>query len=356
MYVGHDAELAVVDGKGDAVPAHLFFPSKMEPLYTDDEAIEYSSAHRSQVFRDGTSLEVNTPGCITCIATMLWYTRLSMQVAKRRLPAGYGFAAVSSYEIKGDALKGAPPDVLESGCHPVKNAYEGWEDRAAYSDMLGTRRYAGGHTHWSYQTMEGPLSDEKQKKEFCPYVVRHLDLYGAVPLIYIGVEGKEGTRRRAFYGKAGEYRAQEYPKSKALSYPWHGIEYRVLGPEWLRDIALAGVTMLLLRSILRRAINKWQAGRPMLEDRLLMEAREAINEGDTKSIFESAAYQKRFEKALLEASSSSSLHGMNTEHFRFMRENREKLFSGKLTLMDYVGDTHHSFPQCLQKWGFGVKV
>lgn len=344
MMMGHDAEFEVVDEKGEAVSAHLFFPPKKEPVYTGYR--NDPKYHRDCYFRDGTSLEVNTPGGISCFGHLLGSTIRTLRRAAENLPKGYDLNAVSAYDIKTD-LSAAPPDVFESGCGPVRNAYEGWEEKAAYSDPDSKLRFAGGHIHMSGWEMD-TLRDEKQRADYCSFVTKQLDLYLAVPIIYLGIEGENGKLRRKVYGKAGEYRYQEYTAPKEDPVSARGLEYRVLGPEWARDIGLAQLTLRMARAIGVRAVDLWRKAEEPTT--LLNEARAAINEGDTTAIFESPAYQERFH-LLLAAGYNISGGRVTVKHFKFMRENQEKLFK-QMTLHKWAQDAHVNWPECLPRWGY----
>lgn len=353
MYIGHDAEFAVVDGEGKAVSAHSFFPPKDDPIYTGFR--HDVTWHRDQIFRDGTSLEVNTPGGLVCCGFMLNSTMKSLRTAQMRLPAKHKLMAVSAYEVKDDLAK-APTDVLNSGCSPVRNAYEGWEEKAIYlPEPESKQRFAGGHIHLCPDYgPEQEIMGEKTRQQFCAFAVPYLDLFLAIPMLYVGVEGKNGAKRREIYGRAGEYRFQTY---KAGIKQMHGIEYRVLGPEWLRDVGLAALTVFMARSALYWAILKYRASktkRPM-RGRLLKAAKEAINAGETKEVYESKAYQKVLGEFLKKY--NWHVRGAQDKHFRFMRENAERLFGPEKLVSKETLDGHNSWPQCLDftRWRFQTK-
>lgn len=351
MYLGHDAEFAVlVDGK--PVAAHRFYPPKTDPVFTHWSDAE--AYHRDQFFRDGTSLEVNTPGGMTCIGSVLNSTAQTLKVAAKRLPKGGELQAMSVYDVEGSELKGAPVDVLESGCSPVKNAYGKWEDKALFMDPKSTERYAGGHIHIApYHNAMEILRDEKQRERFCKYVVRYLDLYLAVPLLYTKLEGDNGNRRRKVYGKAGEFRFQTYLNEEK---PWgvpqpgwkppvmHGIEYRVLGPEWLKDPGTAGLTFMLARAVTNRAIEKYKEGKAGLPSSALMKAaRKAINDGNVDSVFESTEYQKRLKTMLARMTRQATV-----EDLKFIRENPQ-LFK-KTIIHTFAYELHNNWPEARDRW------
>lgn len=355
MILGHDAEFEVVDKNGKVVPAHLHFPPKDKPVYTgyaNDPGV-----HRDQIFRDGTNLEVNTPGEMTCIGLILNATARSLRHAKEMLPAGLKLAAMSAYEMDPEPLKDAPVDVLNSGCSPVRNAYDGWEEKAVFLSPESKERYAGGHIHMSgeeqwvtapkggekHVTMQGLLTDKTTRAQFCEFYVRYLDTYLAVPLLYTGIEGKAGVRRRQVYGKAGEYRFQEYKNTYSVG-PTRGIEYRVLGPEWLKDEGVAALTLMMARTIGRRALKKFGEGKKMPGSKLVMEARQAINEGNVDEVFNSPTYQKR-----LATICAAGVPRFSIEIFKFLRKNWEGLDEG-LRLYRSKNELHRNWPEGMERW------
>jgi hypothetical protein len=356
MYLGHDAELAVLNQNGEGVSAHAFYPPKESPQYTGYYS-EQQQWHRDSFFRDGTSLELNTPGGISCFAGLMSVTILTMQQAEKRLPEGYKLEPVSSYEVVDD-LSRAPEDVVRTGCGPVRNAYEGWEEKGAWVDPLAKKRFAGGHIHVS--AMRGDplttmLADEERRKRTCSFVVRYLDLFCAVPWVYLGVEGVKGIERRTVFGKAGEYRFQRY-KVPAGHEPGIGIEYRVLGPEWLKDIGLAALAFNLVRGVTRVATNRLvererKKAKLVRWSSMVLEAREAINKGDTKEIFESPTYQRRLERVLRQVHSYDPSR-FQIRHLTFIRNNAERLFARVPGISKWVGSTSNNWPECLERWGF----
>lgn len=355
MYIGHDAELEVVDEKGEAVPAHEFFPPKSQPVLTGYRGdVNGGGYHQDGYFRDGTSLELNTPGAMSCFAGVSQATVRTMTMARSRLPEGFQLNPISAYEMKKD-LSSAPPDVVDSGCHPVRNAHEGWEERSALMDPSSKIKLAGGHIHLGAEAgyyMSQVLGNEKLRPKFCEYVVKYLDLYVGVPMVYTGIEGEAGTIRRRTYGLAGEYRYQEY-RSPA-PYKLHGIEYRVLGPEWLKDIGLMALAFNLARGVAGRASVRFQdretrGTKTIRWSSMVGEAREAINKGDTKEVFESPAYQKKFQRVL--ETIHISRDRFQIKHIKFIRENRERLFP-RAGINEFPQNTNNNWPECLDRWGY----
>lgn len=347
MYLGHDAEFAVVGPDGKVKPAHRWFPPKDAPIFTDYRRGD-DGGHRDQIFRDGTNLEVNTPGNISCIGTVLASTMHSLRAAKRLLPRGYRLDAISSYEVEGD-VETFPGDVLETGCSPAKNAYEGWRDIPAFVPYESKLRCAGGHIHMSMGLgLEGLRGDALEAR--CSRTVQWLDAFLAVPVIYMGLEGAAGTRRRQFYGKAGEYRFQQYT-TRAYTNAWGtcirrkritpGIEYRVLGPEWLRHRGLAAFTLMLARSVAIASRKSRKLG--VDHD----EVRAAINTGEVTRLWESAAYQEAFGNMLRDAGFRARY--IRVEAIEFLHENAQMLFPRLDVPMKWV-NPEWTWPELWPGW------
>lgn len=102
------------------------------------------------------------------------------------------------------------PRGLRVGCMPDHDAYlDNGSERVPFTaDSLGTKRYAGGHIHLSYNVDMVPA-----------YVAaRFLDLYLSLPWL----EYDRQKDRRATYGKAGLFRPKKY-----------GVEYRTPSNWWV---------------------------------------------------------------------------------------------------------------------------
>jgi len=150
----------------------------------------------------------------------------------------------------------APKDVLEFGCEGALDAYTGEPTQVHIRAMEHEYRYAGGHMHFgnpnaiylhpSYVN-EGTYVQNRadanrhvlaQTQEF-PRLVKMLDLYVGVLDSYLFHDPRMFLRR-THYGKAGEYRIQQYPvtlNTAAYGQPVHhvtqmvqGLEYRTPSP------------------------------------------------------------------------------------------------------------------------------
>jgi hypothetical protein len=113
------------------------------------------------------------------------------------------------------------PEAKEAGCSEEKDAYTrstlpSQEDKI----KTGAFRTAGAHIHLGG---DGVLQNSIRLK----LVVYAMDLFVAVPSLFLD-DNIFARERRAMYGRAGSYREKPY-----------GLEYRVLGPFWLRSPSTA---------------------------------------------------------------------------------------------------------------------
>lgn len=247
--LGADPEVFLFGPDGRPIPAHRFFKTQKD----EESEAKRDWSQRGNYgtpdgfcFRDGYAVEINfnPHHCRETVAD-----RISSQVrhiiarankgdlmfdeAKSILPR-----ALPTIDIRDEDLEGAPPDVMETGCSPVFNAYdEHIEPRVPDVDFSTYRkRHAGGHIHISFSPVRDQAYKDKLKGSGYipilarpgehPLLVKILDWKLGVPASLIW--NSSGTfERRRFYGRAGEYRVGSYGGD------FQGIEYRVLGPEWI---------------------------------------------------------------------------------------------------------------------------
>ena len=109
------------------------------------------------------------------------------------------------------------PDAKQAGCDEETDAYTRMtlpsQEEAVKSSPFRT---AGGHIHLGGA---GVLQNSIKVK----LVIYALDLFVGIPSLFLD-NNILAVERRQMYGKAGSYREKPY-----------GLEYRVLGPFWLRS-------------------------------------------------------------------------------------------------------------------------
>lgn len=122
---------------------------------------------------------------------------------------------IASAEYPRSELK--DPEAKEAGCSEERDAYTRMTLPSQENNIkTGQFRTAGAHIHLGG---EGVLQNSIRLK----LVVYALDLFVAVPSLFLD-NNVFARERRSMYGKAGSYREKTY-----------GLEYRVLGPFWLRS-------------------------------------------------------------------------------------------------------------------------
>lgn len=111
------------------------------------------------------------------------------------------------------------PEAKKIGCDPEICAYDLQQIKPNRQEFAGSSlRTAGGHIH---------LGASIAKEAFgCYSCVRMLDLFLALPAIYIEQDPTAKTRKQ-WYGQAGRFRQ-----------PPHGVEYRTLSNFWLASPVL----------------------------------------------------------------------------------------------------------------------
>lgn len=268
-----------------------------------------------RAFRDGYSVELNSQPS-TCRGTLQnWFFQVmrgAQQVAKK---AGFEIGAKDFVEIDLAELEDAPEDLQQFGCDPAFSAYDGGNPIPIHVEARShSRRYAGGHIHFSFpraqksEYIPAAYSGDFPNKQLIsharydvspewhfpmlnqkwmgntdnhPLAVKLLDLYCGLPAAYM-LGGTEQYERRKVYGQAGEFRSQ-------TKYPDHsmGIEYRVPGSSVWNTHVLPAFIMGVGRAVLGSFVTYASHWDPKIEDDL----RGAINFGDT-------AVQERLLKSL----------------------------------------------------------
>lgn len=115
-------------------------------------------------------------------------------------------------------------DARDVGCKTEYCAYllqEIKDENTIYLIKKTNFRSAGGHIHLGSKSLQDSYNQA--------FVVRMLDLFLGLPLIFIDRDGTAPMRRQ-IYGRAGRHRR-----------PAHGLEYRTPGNYWLSSPELVGL-------------------------------------------------------------------------------------------------------------------
>lgn len=207
LSTGSDPELFVVDEHGVVIPAFSFLR---------DEATVKAEANKQGLVRgscelpywDGFQAEWNiVPG--TCHAYAMdsmayGISHLYKAAIKHNPKAKLSFATV--VELTPEQLAAVTKAQGALGCAPSFNIYENVSPLDGLDSALLNLRFAGCHIHIG----TGKISKEEVRAR----VAAKDRILGPIMTSMLG--GLEDTRRRQFYGRAGEYRL-----------PVHGVEYRV---------------------------------------------------------------------------------------------------------------------------------
>lgn len=204
--LGTDPEVFVVDEKDTIIPAFEFLPDK-------SKSIPMSFRYGGGIpFWDGFQAEFTTDISRSLNASCLAFTiddvrnglREVLRAAKKYNPKAR-LTWRSVLDIPNHIMDKADPIHRELGCMPSKNVYPHIKPIQVDSPSALPFRFAGCHLHFGF-----PSSD----KEATERIVKTIDAIWGVTSVSL-LRGMEDKRRRAFYGRAGEYRDPE-----------HGVEYR----------------------------------------------------------------------------------------------------------------------------------
>jgi hypothetical protein len=187
----------------------------------------------------------------TCLAYQVDYIQQGLVRLQRALPTGAKLTLKNTFNIPFEQLAKDDPKYVAFGCNPSLNAYG--DETPKVDPISYPIRSAGGHLHLSTS-----LRDEKLIQ-----VVKNLDrILGVVSVSMF--QYYDDPRRRALYGKAGEYRT-----------PTHGLEYRVLSNAWLCHPAITHFVFELARLVMGQRVIPLETWN-ITED----EARKCINDCD----------------------------------------------------------------------------
>lgn len=301
--MGADPEFFCGKGDGTVVPSwQADIPHKSEPL----KGVMNQTTVVSQVYRDGWALELScTPS--TCRESLVDFLRVGMDVARRK---GKRLLTLPTIPVNLALLEGAPGDVQEFGCEPAFSAYdEGQAIVVGVSAREHPFRYAGGHMHFSLGSPGFPLSpqagaifsklltfDKKELREKGVFAtieekdggreaarahlcreVQMMDLVVGLASVIVYGDAAE-VQRRQVYGRAGEFRLQQYG---SLAASW-GLEYRTPSTRVFNSTPSISLFFLLGNAVHER----FNGGALVRENNALLEegqdARAIIQEGDRK--------------------------------------------------------------------------
>ena len=209
--LGTDPEKLIRDQDGNPVPAHMFFPRQSEAKGGED----------FKLYRDGYMLEASVEPH-HCRAYLINRVCRAFERARSILPKGYTLDSVPAVKVDLKFLNesGTPSDVHLFGCNPSINAYTMEQQVPAIDARTHPWRYGGTHMHcgisYSGAKTWAPWFLDQMNQIL---LVKMWDRYLGVPLT-AALDCPEQYLRRRWYGKAGEFRFQEYDQFN------FGVEYR----------------------------------------------------------------------------------------------------------------------------------
>lgn len=229
LVIGSDPEVFVVDSKGELIPAFEFLPSAAKARRNTDAYGNNIPA----IYWDGYQAEF-APGNHQCQEGH-WskcYAAMGriLEEACKKFP-GASISPASVAHVSYERLEKDAEEHVAFGCSPSLNAY-GEDPVVPPEPRLYPIRTAGGHIHLNLPT--GTISTKDGKAEF----VRRLD--AVLGVLSVGLFQKfDDPRRRAIYGRAGEYRDKTY-----------GVEYRVLSNAWASSALPQHIVFELARRVM----------------------------------------------------------------------------------------------------------
>lgn len=294
---GADPEFVIVDKDGKPVPAHKAGIGGKDNKHKTAAGL---------FFRDGYNLEIN-PLPSTCRAILGNNVRTVLREASRYVAAhGYTLSTKTFFQVDMKDLEDAPPDVVEFGCNPSYDAWDGGRPKmVSLNGRTFSRRMTGGHLHLT--TREQPEQPGGLTERFgtdktwamesalrtpgmYPVLVQKFDQYVGVPLAVVFSSDEQWERRR-FYGAAGDYRPQRHPAAKL--YPedkdefYVGVEYRTPPSDLFRHHALVALAFGVMRWVVQEMGTNPEFARPV-SDKVGKQVRDAINKGkDAMDLVES---------------------------------------------------------------------
>ncbi len=236
IQVGSDPEMFVVDAKGVVIPAFLFCPAepakKEFKVYGGNPGIE-------KPYYDGFQAEfnINPTSCHAAVTDALkrGLTNLHALAVKHDPKAKLSFASV--LDIPYEMMSKTSDKNVGLGCAPSTNVYPDVTRLDIEDPRSLPFRFAGCHIHYGLQ------DSIKKNKDLLMRGVKSMDRIVG-PIMVAMLAGIEDTRRRRFYGKAGEYRL-----------PPHGIEYRVPASTVLCHPIVMNITFDMCRYALNFALK-----------------------------------------------------------------------------------------------------
>lgn len=226
-FIGCDPELFIVDANDTVIPAWEFLPAQGKGI-----------RNQAAEFWDGFQAEF-TPTPHSCHVELVHKVQRhisSLSTKARQHSDGAWLTYRSAVKVPLAMMQAASDEHVALGCAPSTNVYSGVRPLSVDNPRSLALRFAGCHMHFGVH-----LSPVERGR-----AIRMMDVLQGMLSVSL-FQGMEDTRRRQFYGRAGEYRL-----------PAHGLEYRTPSSACLANPPLFHLNFDLARFALALARHNIQ--------------------------------------------------------------------------------------------------
>lgn len=209
-YTGSDPEIFITDEHGTVMPAYSFLKDKEVAKH------EIVNGIPGAPYWDGFQAEwnIHANSCHAYVVDSIQAGIMEVLKRARIVNKKASLSGASVLPIPEAVLSTAKHEHVTFGCAPSMNVY-GPQEPLTIDPRDLTIRFAGFHIHYGFKTVASYYPVPTFDDAICVRMVKTIDkMLG--PVMTSLLQGMEDPRRRAFYGRAGEYRL-----------PVHGLEYRV---------------------------------------------------------------------------------------------------------------------------------
>ena len=258
------------------------FITKRKSVVSSDEVLtrngndgQYSLNGYGKIVQDGVQVELN-PAYAFCRETFNVIMASLIHNLGDMLKYGEKIDRNVTIQLSKKRFGSLPDDKKMFGCQPSDNIHTKEQSVMTLDPSVYLYRSTGGHIHLGNplaQTKNNPLSKVIQDPA---RLIPIIDIVAGNTLVLIDRD-PGNVERRKNYGRAGEYRVQDYGLT-SFGHPNIGIEYRTLSNFWLLAPELCSLATGLVRTAL--AICYDNLDKELLKLVELPKIIEAINNND----------------------------------------------------------------------------